>query len=74
MMDLGKMKELYLGKEIMLHPNDSISKYGIVEDINPYGIVVKITEVDMPSVSYKVGDITFISFMNKLTFKLREIK
>lgn len=74
MNELDKMREIYLGKEVQLYPNDSVAKYGIIEDINPHGIVIKITEVDMPSVSYKVGDVTFISFMNKLTFKLRETK
>lgn len=74
MMNLEKMKEIYLCKEVQLYPNDNISKYGIIEDINSHGIIIKITEVDMPSVSYKVGDVTFISFMNNLTFKLREPK
>ena len=69
---LEKMQEIYLGKEVQLYPNDTISKYGIIEDINSHGIIIKITEVDMPGTAYKVGDITFISFMNSLTFKLRD--
>lgn len=74
MMNLEKMQEIYLGQEVMLYPNDNNSKYGIIEDINPHGIIIKITEVDVPTISYKVGDVTFISFDNKLTFKLRKKK
>ena len=71
MVELNKLKEVYLGKEVHLYPNDSISKYGIIEDINDKGIIIKITEVGSQHTSHKVDDIYFISFSNNLTFKLR---
>ncbi len=72
MNELDKMREIYLGKEVQLYPNDSVAKYGIIEDINPHGIVIKITEVDIPLATYKVGSVIFLSFTDKLIFKLRD--
>ena len=72
MVELNKLKEVYLGKEVQLYPNDTVSKYGIIEDINDKGIIIKITEVGRINDAYKVNDICFISFTNNLIFKLRK--
>lgn len=61
----------FLGKEVQIYPGDSHSKFGIVTDITEQGVVFKITEASGLT-EYKRGDIVFIAFSSRLTFKLRK--
>lgn len=62
------MKKTYLNKEVQIYPGDTNSKYGIVRDINEQGVVFEITRSHVDH--YKVGDLYFIAFSARLTFKL----
>lgn len=63
-------KKKYLGEKIMLFPHDSVKKYGIIEDVDNFGFIIKLTEVGSANYSHewKVGDRYFCSH-NNITFK-----
>jgi hypothetical protein len=61
----------FLGKEVQIYPGDSYSKFGIITDITEQGVVFKITQAS-DRTEYKKGEIVFIAFSSRLTFKLRK--
>jgi hypothetical protein len=62
-----KISEL-IGKEVQLYPGDTYSKYGIIEDWNEQGILIKIT--NSKSEAFKVGKIYYLSHSKNLNFKV----
>ena len=60
----------FLGKEVQIYPGDSYTKFGIITDITEQGVVFKITQASERT-EYKRGDVVFIAFSSKLTFKLK---
>lgn len=60
-----KINEL-VGKEIQLYPGDTDSKFGIIEDWNEHGMLIKITKSD--SECHIVGKSHYISHSSKITF------
>lgn len=62
------LKEL-IGKEVQLYPNDSYKKWGIIENVDNFGVVFKITRVDAGG-HYTVGERRYISHSSNLTLKL----
>lgn len=58
-----KMRENFLNKEVNIFPGDTLSKSGVVIDINPQGVTFHITKSH--SDDYLIGQIYFIN-LNKL--------
>jgi hypothetical protein len=54
------MKLHFLNKEVQLFPTDTYYKFGIVEEINEYGIVIKITKAHKES-GYRAGQRVYFS-------------
>ena len=66
--------EDFVGKEVQLYPGDSMSKWGILEEVSDKGYLFKITRVGkMPNTEcLAVGDSLFISHSTPLSFKCNE--
>jgi hypothetical protein len=65
----------YVGKTIQLYPGDSVSKYGVIEDLDDLGWTVKITRVGKSSYhadDFEVGETYFISHSKNFTFRFIE--
>ena len=62
------LKEL-IGKEVQLYPNDTYKKWGIIENVDNFGIVFRITRVDTGG-HYITGERRYISHSSNLTLKL----
>ena len=60
----------YIGKEIMLFPNDSVKKMGIIEWVDDLGFTVRLTKVSSAKYEHewKVGDRYFVNHHN-ISFK-----
>ena len=52
--------KMYLNEKVIINPKNLMTKEGIVIDINPAGVVVKITYSEDPA--YKADTILFICF------------
>lgn len=59
------LKDL-IGQEVRIYPSDTHKKQGIVENVEEYGVLFKITKSASPD--YKVGTLHFISFASGLNF------
>ena len=53
-------RKMYLNEKVIINPKNLMTKEGIVIDINPAGVVVKITYSEDPA--YKADTILFICF------------
>ena len=53
-------RKMYLNEEVVIGPKSLMTKEGIVIDINPAGVVVKITYSEDPA--YKIDTMLFICF------------
>ena len=53
-------RKIYLNKNVVIGPKSLMTKEGIVIDINPAGVVVKITYSEDPA--YKIDTNLFICF------------
>lgn len=53
-------RKMYLNEKVIINPKNLMTKEGIVIDINPAGVVVKITYSEDPA--YKVDTNLFICF------------
>lgn len=63
-------KGSYIGKEILLYPGDTYKKWGVIEDVNDLGWIIKITDMqELYSAPYNIGDRIFISHSKALSFK-----
>jgi hypothetical protein len=65
----------YVGKTIQLYPGDSVSKYGVIEDLDDLGWTIKITRVGKSSYHtdyFEVGETYFISHSKNFTFRFIE--
>ena len=58
-----------IGKEVLIYPGDTHYKKGIIEQITNFGVLFKITEASKYSEDYVVGNLHFISFSAKLSFR-----
>lgn len=60
-----------IGKEVYIYPGDTIKKKGIVQEINQFGILFKITWTDDCSTfkQYEVDKLHFISHSTNLNFR-----
>ena len=54
------LRKMYLNEKVIINPKNLMTKEGIVIDINPAGVVVKITYSEDPA--YKADTILFICF------------
>ena len=70
-MEFDYMKKTFLNKEVQIYPGDTYPKYGIVKDINPAGVIFKITESN-EKYNFVPGTIRFISWAHNLNFTLVE--
>jgi hypothetical protein len=61
----------FKNKVVKIYPNDTYYKYGKVLDIDNNGVIFEIVKCHEDS-GYKVGEIVWISFSCRLTFKLEE--
>ena len=61
----------YVGKHIQLYPNDTVSKYGVIENLDDLGWTIRITKVGTSHYKdgFKVGDIYFINHSKDLVFR-----
>lgn len=59
-----------IGKRVQIYPGDSDIKIGIIEFVNPQGVMFKITTSQ--SKSYKQGALHFISYSANLSFEVME--
>lgn len=65
----------YVGKTVQLYPGDSVSKYGVIENLDDLGWTIRITRVGKSQHSYndfEVGETYFISHSKSLTFRFIE--
>ena len=53
-------RKMYLNEKVIINPKNLMTKEGIVIDINPAGVVVKITYSEDPA--YKIDTNLFICF------------
>ena len=53
-------RKMYLNEKVIINPKNLMTKEGIVIDINPAGVVVKITYSEDPA--YKADTMLFICF------------
>ena len=53
-------RKMYLNEKVTINPKNLMTKEGIVIDINPAGVVVKITYSEDPA--YKIDTMLFICF------------
>lgn len=60
-------KENYKGRRIILFPNDTYMKKGIIKDVDDLGFIVLITEANKES-SYIVGKTYFLNHAMELKF------
>lgn len=60
-------KENYKGRRIILFPNDTYTKKGIIKDVDDLGFTVLITKVNEMS-SYVAGRTYFFNHATNLTF------
>lgn len=60
-------KENYKGRRIILFPNDTYMKKGIIKDVDDLGFTVLITKANEMS-SYVVGRTYFFNHATNLTF------
>jgi hypothetical protein len=66
-------KEIYIGKEIQLYPGDTYKKYGIIENVDDLGWIIKITDMQNEyNAPYSVGDKIFISHSKPFSFRFLE--
>ena len=54
------LRKMYLNEKVIINPKSLMTKEGIVIDINPAGVIVKITYSEDPA--YKADTILFICF------------
>ena len=54
------LRKMYLNEKVIINPKNLMTKEGIVIDINPAGVVVKITYSEDPA--YKADTNLFICF------------
>ena len=64
-------RKMYLNEKVIINPKNLMTKEGIVIDINPAGVVVKITYSEDPA--YKADTILFICF-NDLSMVTKWVK
>ena len=55
----------FIGKEVQIYPSDTYSKFGIVESVDEFGLVIKITE--SKTKDYPVGKKVYFSHSKPLT-------
>ena len=60
-------KDNYKGRRIILFPNDTYMKKGIIKNVDDLGFTVLITEADERS-GYRVGGTYFYNHARSLTF------
>ena len=60
-------RENYKRRRIILYPNDTYIKKGIITDVDDLGFTVLITEADERS-GYRVGNTYFFNHATNLTF------
>ena len=67
-------KENYVGRRIQLFPGDSVSKWGIIEDVDDLGFIIRITKVEKANYrhSYSEDESYFINHSSKITFKFMD--
>ena len=59
----------FIGKEVQIYPNDTYSKFGIVESVDEFGIVIKITKADRNS-GFSKGYTLFYNHAKQIILKL----
>lgn len=59
-------KDNYVGKQVVLYPNDTYRKVAVIENVDDLGFTFKIVEAD-PRSGYRVGDILFINHSKSLS-------
>jgi hypothetical protein len=64
----AQMTRNFENKIVQIYPGDTYKKWGRVIDINSEGVTFEITKSTCDD--YVVGDIYFISYSARLTFKL----
>ena len=60
-------KHLLVGKSVILHPNDTYEKRGVINKIDDLGYYIEIYKCDNKR-EYKVGDMAFFNHSNSLHF------
>ena len=67
-------KENYVGRKIQLYPGDSVSKWGIIEDVDDLGFTVRITKVQSASYQHCYNECKtyFINHSSNITFKFMD--
>ena len=67
-------KENYVGRKIQLFPCDTVSKWGVIQDVDDLGFIIKLTKIQ--PVSYKHGfdecKTYFINHSSNITFKFMD--
>lgn len=60
--------EAYIGKKIQLYPGDTLTKYGIIKNVDDLGWTIEITDVIGTDSSYHKGDTVFLSHSKPFYF------
>lgn len=56
----------FIGKEVQIYPSDTYSKFGIVESVDEFGVVIKITRSEQKK-TYPVGKKVYFSHSKPLS-------
>jgi hypothetical protein len=59
----------FIGKEVILYPQDTYTKRAILLEVNQYGYLFEITFSASPN-EYKVGEINFINHSMKMVMSM----
>lgn len=67
-------KEKYVGRKIQLFPGDSVSKWGIIEDVDDLGFTIRITKVARANYiqGYSECETYFINHGSNIIFKFMD--
>lgn len=67
-------KENYVGRKIQLFPGDSVSKWGIIENVDDLGFTIRITKVESANYrhGYSEGETYFINHSSNIIFKFMD--
>jgi hypothetical protein len=67
-------KENYVGRKIQLFPGDSVSKWGVIEDVDDLGFTIRITKVGRADYKHAYDEckVYFINHSSKIVFKFMD--
>ena len=64
-------KSNYIGKKIQLFPGDTVSKWGVIEDVDDLGFTIRLTKLAKSNYDcgFEEGATYFFNHSKNITFK-----